>query len=98
MSREVGIRELRRDLSRYLGRVRRGERLIVTDRNRPVAVLAPLPENEDPYERMIAEGKIRPATRRIDDLPPPIKLEGAPTLSECLEEVSREGWEDEPDA
>ena len=97
MSEEVGIRELRQDLSRYLQRVRQGERLVVTDRNRPVALLTPLPEHEDPYERMIAEGKLVPATRRWEDLPAPIKLDGGPTLTEALEDVRREGWEDEPD-
>lgn len=62
MSAEVGIRELRQDLSGYLRRVRRGERLIVTDRNRPVAMLTPLPADEDPVERLVAEGRAtRPA-------------------------------------
>ena len=98
MSEEVGIRELRQGLSRYLDRVRQGERLVVTDRNRPVALLTPLPENEDPWERLIAEGKLIPPTRRLEDLPPPIKLGGDPyAASKALEEVSREGWEDEPE-
>jgi len=98
MSDEVGIRELRQDLSRYLRRVREGERLVVTDRNRPVALLTPLPENEDPWERLIAEGKIKPATRDPRDLPPPIKLDGDPYAgSKALEETRRESWEDEPD-
>jgi prevent-host-death family protein len=38
----VGITELRRNPSAYLRRVEAGERLIVTDRNRPVAELVPL--------------------------------------------------------
>ncbi len=95
MSETVGIRELRHDLSRYLRRVKGGERLVVTDRNRPVALLTPLPEDEDPWERLIAEGKLTPATRRWEDVPPPLKLEGGPTLSETLEEMRRESWEDE---
>ena len=36
MSESVGIAELRQNLSVYLRRVSRGERLVVTDRNRPV--------------------------------------------------------------
>lgn len=95
MSDEVGIRELRQDLSRYLRRVRDGERLVVTDRNRPVAVLAPLPEDEDPWQRLIAEGKVIPATRRLEDLPPPLEADGGPALSETLEEMRRESWEAE---
>ncbi len=97
MSDTVGIRELRHDLSRYLSRVKAGERLVVTDRNRPVALLTPLPEDEDPYERLIAEGRLTPASGRIQDLPPPIKLEGGPPMSEILEDLRRESWEDEPE-
>lgn len=39
----VGIAELRQNLSTYLQRVQAGERLTVTDHNRPVAELVPLP-------------------------------------------------------
>ncbi|HET7876421.1 MAG TPA: type II toxin-antitoxin system prevent-host-death family antitoxin, partial [Methylomirabilota bacterium] len=37
----VGIRELKNQLSRYLKRVGEGERLVVTERGRPVAVITP---------------------------------------------------------
>ena len=37
----VGVRELKAHLSRYLRRVQRGERFVVTDRAHPVAVLGP---------------------------------------------------------
>ena len=40
----VGIRELRQNLSFCLRLVVAGETLEVTERNRPVAILAPLPE------------------------------------------------------
>lgn len=60
MSAHIGIRELRQDLSAQLRRVKAGERLVVTERNRPVAVLAPLPENEDWYDRLVAEGRLIP--------------------------------------
>jgi prevent-host-death family protein len=43
MTASVGIAELRQNLSRYLDRVAQGERLLVTDRNRPVAELGPPP-------------------------------------------------------
>ncbi len=37
----VGVRELKNQLSQYLKRVRAGERLVVTERGEPVAVLSP---------------------------------------------------------
>ena len=55
----IGVRELRQHASKYLARVARGETLEVTDRGRPVALLTPVPQ--DPWERLIAEGKARPA-------------------------------------
>ena len=39
----VGIRELKNRLSEYLNRVKTGERVMITDRGRPVAVISPPP-------------------------------------------------------
>ena len=38
---EVGIRELRNHLSRYLDRVRDGDEVVVTDRGRAIARVTP---------------------------------------------------------
>lgn len=65
MGDRVGIRELRQDLSRYLRRVRAGERLIVTERGRPLAVLAPWADEGDAIDRLVADGRAR---RRTGDL------------------------------
>ena len=62
MSESVGVRELRQNLSVYLRRVKAGERLVVTERNLPVAELVPLDADLDPIERMIAEGRLLPPT------------------------------------
>ena len=59
------MRELRQHLSTYLRRVAAGERLVVTERRRPVAMLGPLPEEDDILEYMIATGE---ATRPTGDL------------------------------
>lgn len=45
MSESVGVAGLRQNLSVYLRRVAHGERLVVTDRNRPVAELRPEPSS-----------------------------------------------------
>ena len=39
---QVGVREVRDKLSKYLRLVRRGERVVITDRGRPVAALVGL--------------------------------------------------------
>jgi prevent-host-death family protein len=59
VSDKVGIRELRQDLSRYIRRVRAGERLVVTERGRSVAVLSPWAEEGDIVDRLVAEGRMR---------------------------------------
>jgi len=83
----VGIAELRQNLSVYLRRVAKGERLVVTDRNRPVAELGPAPSTGSDLDRLIAEGKVLPP-RRPGPLPEPLKTGGDPhALSRALEEV-----------
>ncbi len=39
---QAGVRELKDNLSKYLRLVRRGERVVITDRGRPVAALVGL--------------------------------------------------------
>ncbi len=89
MSVTVGIAELRQNLSRYLRRVERGERLVVTDRNRPVAEPGPPPTTGAALDRLIAEGRVsRPARR---GLPEPLALDGDPhALSRALDEIRGE--------
>jgi prevent-host-death family protein len=59
---EVGVRELRDNLSRYLAQVRSGEDVVVTDHGRAVARLVGL-SGERPLDRLIAEGVVTRATR-----------------------------------
>lgn len=46
---QVGVRELRQNLSKYLDRVKQGEDLVVTERGREVARLIPSGPSVDPY-------------------------------------------------
>jgi prevent-host-death family protein len=82
----VGVRELRQNLSVYLDRVKAGETLEVTEHGHPVAQLGPRPAQAmTVLERLIAEGRVRPATRDLAALGPPLELpEGSPSLSETL--------------
>lgn len=82
----VGVAQLRQNLSRYLRRVERGERLLVTDRNRPVAELGPPPTTGAALDRLIAEGRVGRPLRR--GLPDPLPLAGDPyALSRALDEI-----------
>ena len=69
----VGVRELRQRASELLRRVQAGETIEVTDRGRPVAVLAPLP-GQGPIEQLKATGDLVPGGYDLDDLDPPLPL------------------------
>lgn len=88
---EVGIRELRLNLSRYVARVRTGTEVIVTDHGRPVARLGPIEDGETKRARLIREGTLTPARRpKSTTLPPPIPLIGeGPLVSEMVIEDRR---------
>jgi len=89
MKNTVGIAELRQNLSHYLRRVERGEWLLVTDRNRPVAELGPPPSTGAALDRLIAEGRVSRPLRR--GLPEPLQLEGdLYALSRALDEIRAE--------
>lgn len=54
---KINIYEAKKHLSRYLERVRKGERIIVCKRNVPIAELRPLPaERKEPRPIGLAQG------------------------------------------
>lgn len=66
----VGVRELKQRASE-LRLVEQGETVEITDRGRPVVLLAPLPVGT-PLARMKAAGEVEAATEDLDDLPDPL--------------------------
>jgi prevent-host-death family protein len=64
---EVGVRELRDHLSRYLERVKAGEELTVTEHGRPIARLV-APREYDRWDELMARGLIRPALEPATDI------------------------------
>jgi len=62
---QVGVRELRQNLSVYLDRIKAGETLEVTEHGHPVGLLTPLPRaSMSMLDRLVAEGR---ATRGTGD-------------------------------
>lgn len=86
----VGVRELKNRLSEFLRRAAEGERVVVTDRGRPVAVIT-APESaadDEAIHRMVREGlafwsggKPRGARR-------PARIKGKP-MHETIQEDRR---------
>jgi len=59
----IGVRELRQHATRYLGRVKAGETVEVTERGQLVALLVPPAPGASERERLIAMGQLVPASR-----------------------------------
>ncbi len=79
--RTVRIGELKNHLSRYLRVVRRGTRLVVMDRDTPVAELGPITPGRnaarDTREDLVRQGRLVPAPR------PSMPLEEVGPLVHC---------------
>lgn len=87
---QVGVRELRQNLSRYVSQVKDGESFTVTERGREVAKLTPSGPADSPLSRLAAEhGATLPRadlTKLTSDLPP---AKGPPS-KQVLDELREE--------
>jgi prevent-host-death family protein len=85
---EVGVRDLKASLSRYLGRVRAGETIVVTDRGRPVARIVPvaIPEH---IARLMAEGRVTWSGKPFAPPKNAFKLKPGPPISDYVSEDRR---------
>jgi prevent-host-death family protein len=71
---EVGVRELRDHLSRYLERVKAGTEVVVTEHGVPIAYLVPRPRSSKLAE-MIAAGRARAPQTYRRQVPEPVSFE-----------------------
>jgi prevent-host-death family protein len=82
---EVGVRDLKNNLSRYLDHVEAGVEVVVTDRGRPIARLNGIDEEPtDKLAALIEAGLVRPPTSRVRQRPVPLHASGS--VSELVAE------------
>ncbi|HUC43359.1 MAG TPA: hypothetical protein VMR65_04910 [Candidatus Sulfotelmatobacter sp.] len=95
--RTVGVKELKDNLSAYLREVRRGVRVLVTDRDRVIAEIREpgaryeASDDENPIlNEWIAKGIVTPPSRRMGPVPrsPITSPEG--TAEQLLKELRKE--------
>jgi len=85
---EVGVRDLKNNLSRYLAQVAAGAEVVVTDRGRPVARLSGVDEGAlDKLAVLIDAGLVRPPTSKVRQRPAPITSRGS--VSDLVAEQRR---------
>jgi len=85
---EVGVRDLKNNLSRYLDRVQAGEEVIVTERGRPIARLAALDHPMDRLAELISTGVVRPAPRNTRR-PPQNRISPKGSVSDLVADQRR---------
>jgi prevent-host-death family protein len=91
MDENVGVRELRQNLSRYLQRVKEGEAFVVTERGQEVARLTPSERYATPLAELIAErGASIPQGKPWELLPLPSSPAGGPRSEDVLAELREE--------
>jgi prevent-host-death family protein len=87
---DVGVRELRQNLSVYLRRVKAGQTIEVKERGQRVAVLAPAGANATALERLIAAGRATPARGDLLDLGAPLGRKPSRRASRALARLRQE--------
>lgn len=82
---EVGVRDLKNNLSRYLDQVEAGVEVVVTDRGRRVARLTGIDVVvKDKLAALVEAGLVRPPTSKVRQRPVPLRSEGS--VSELVAE------------
>ncbi len=85
---EVGVRELKNSLSRYLRRVREGETLVVTDRGVPVARMIPA-NVPNQIAKLMADGRVTWSGKKFVPPRKVPRLSKGPSLSDYIAEDRR---------
>lgn len=90
----ISISDLKAHLSQQLRSIKRGSRLLITERGRPIAEVGPAPETtEQALARLQAAGVVRLGQRKLAadfwDRPRPSDEDGA--VLEAILEERREG-------
>ena len=70
---KIALKELNQQTSKVVARVRNGERLMVTDHGRGVAMLVPVISNST-FQTMLGAGQVRPAVTRLPLQIPRVRL------------------------
>jgi antitoxin (DNA-binding transcriptional repressor) of toxin-antitoxin stability system len=87
---EVGVRELRQNLSVYLRCVKAGHSLDVKERGQRVAVLAPVSARASALDRLVAAGRATAPRGDLVALGPPLGRRPSRRASRALASLRRD--------
>ncbi len=81
----VGLKELKAKLSSYVGKARKGEEVVVTDRGREVALLVPMSRERRSVKSLSGAGRARWAGGKPEGARG-IRIKGKPLSKTVLED------------
>ncbi|WP_419945773.1 type II toxin-antitoxin system Phd/YefM family antitoxin [Candidatus Poriferisodalis sp.] len=92
---QINVSQLQHNCKELLQRANAGESFEVTRHGEPLALLGPLPKEDDPLERLIARGVVTGGGRGLaaaleEEAPLPPAPPGTQTGSERLAELRRD--------
>ena len=84
----VGVRRLRDGLSRYIKRVARGERVVVTEHGKAVASLEPIPDSaeDQALAGLVREGHVEWGGGKPSGAKAPARVKGASVADAVIED------------
>ncbi len=85
--KQIGIREIKTHFSRYLGLVKNGEHISITDHGHNVAMLSPYPEGGDAMKKLrslVLSGELSGLGRNPQGLSKPVKLPKKSSISKAI--------------
>jgi prevent-host-death family protein len=85
---EVGVRELKNNLSRYLDKVQAGDEVVVTERGRPVARLLGIDHQTEHLAELVASGEVR-APRSTSRRRPTRRIRSKGSVSDLVADQRR---------
>jgi prevent-host-death family protein len=85
MQTEVGIRELKTQLSAYLRQVKAGGTVVITDRGKPIGRIVPLTEPiKTQLDSLQQAGLIAWSGKKLSALAPAARTQGERTVADLL--------------
>jgi prevent-host-death family protein len=87
--KKIGLREANLHFSRYIKMVKGGKEIVLTDRGKPLAIIKPFKQEEDPEGRirqMEEQGLLSPSVKEEFPLHKLVILKGMPLSMIVVEE------------
>jgi antitoxin (DNA-binding transcriptional repressor) of toxin-antitoxin stability system len=87
ITKRVGMREFKAQMSAYMQLVKQGNIVILTERGKPIGQITPLPASlEERHHKLLESGFAKWSGRKLKPRKPTTKLRGNKTMAELVVE------------